>query len=380
MSSSRNCLILHQNYNDLEAFTARSVSSASATYPFSNILDEMDRSRTWRTAGYWEVAAPDNALVFQEVDGVDLTAAVAPGTYTTLAAFLSAVAAALQAAGTKTYTATQDATTKRLKIATSNGTFLRLRTTAPASAGLAAALGFSTLYDRTGALTYTADVVRCHTLEWIEWDFGMAVNPNAVILAGAARAPHGISATAQVRLLGSDTADWGDPEFSQGFGFDPLILAQVARDGLHSRGLRYWRVEIRDAANPRGFIELNKVYIGEAYAPKVGAVQFPVQSKPKDRSTTMKSKGGRKYAIRRTPYVEKSLEWDGLTSDERIELKNFYEIVLQSKPFFIALDAAGVFTTTPSDSIFWMTFVTDPDFNFTDPNVWTCRMDLEEML
>lgn len=379
MSASRNCLFLHQNFNDLGAFVARSVSSASATFPFSNILDETDRLRTWRTAGHFKISAPNNVLVFQETDGVNLTATVAVGTYTTIASFMSAVAAALQSAGTKTYTVTQD-TSKRMKITTTNGTFLRLMMTAAASSGLAEIMGFSTSYDRTGSLNYTADAVSCHTVEFIEWDFGMAVNPKAVILAGSSRRPHGISSLGQVRILGSDTAEWENPTFSADIAFDPLILAKIGKDGLHTRGLRYWRVEIADPMNPLGYIELNKVYIGDAYAPAVGAVQFPVQSVSRDRSTTQKSKGGRKFSIRRTPYVEKSLDWDGLTNSERVEIKNLYEIVLQSKPFFLAIDANGVFTSNPQDSIFWMTFRADPDFTFTDPNVWTCKMELEEML
>lgn len=378
--SSRNCLILHQNYNDLGSYISRAVSSASATHPFANILDESDRSRTWRSAGYWEVKSPHNVLVFQEVDGVDLTATVAVGTYTTLAAFLSAVAAAMVAGGTKLYTATQDSSSKRLKLTTSNGTFLKLRTTAAASAGLAQALGFSIAYDRTGALTYTADVVKCHTKEFIQFDFGMSVNPSAIVLAGAARVAHGVSALGQVRVLGNDTPDFTNPAYQSDVTFDQAILAVVGRDGLHSRGLRYWRIEIIDPMNPKGYIELNKVYIGEAYAPKVGAVQFPLKVVSRDRSTTMKAKSGRKYSIRRTPYEDLGLDWSGLTNSEHEDLQRLFEIFLQSKPFFIALDSKGVFTANPSKSIRWVTFAEEPSFDMTEPNFWTSGWRLEEML
>lgn len=67
------------------------VSSEKGQFPVANVFNVQRRSKVWRTDGYYKVTSTNNEIIFQETDGVDLTATIAEGEYTSITSFLTAV-------------------------------------------------------------------------------------------------------------------------------------------------------------------------------------------------------------------------------------------------------------------------------------------------
>jgi len=85
-------------------------------------------------------------------------------------------------------------------------------------------------------------------------DLGSAREISALVLFD-----HNITAAATITLKGNDTNSWGSPAFSE-------ILTWNAGKILHylssAQTYRYWRIEISDASNPYGYIEIGELFLG----------------------------------------------------------------------------------------------------------------------
>jgi hypothetical protein len=380
MSTSR---LYTPNYLDSDKIAAASASSALAAYPAANLYDGERRSKVWRSAGCWEITAANQTIVFQETVGVDKTATVAAATYQTTAAFLAAVKAALEAAGDSTYTVSQDTTTKKLKIVSNGaggGGVFRLRWTVAASSGFAAAAGFATDLDDTGALTYTADELRIHTSEWFLWDFGIPTNPKAFAAIGARNRAIKITPAATLLLQGSETNAWTMPTFEAAVAYDDFAMGLSGSDGLHTGPLRYWRFKIVDAGNPLGYVELGSLFLGDMFEPARGAITFPFQGTYLDLSTTVFSEGGQSASDKREKSEAFQLSWDGLTTAEKEDIDRFWDEVGTYRPFFAQLDPALAFSSVASKFIRYCKLDGQPQTSLTSPGVWACTMTLREEL
>src|SRR3990167_10696644 len=216
-------------------------SSADASFPITNVRDGDRRTKYWRTAGYWNIVSGDNTIVFQETSAVNITATITAAEYTSTTSFIAAVKSALDAAGDSTYTVSQDATTDKLKIVSNGaggGGIFSLIWTHADSTDMAAVMGFDTASDQTGAITYTADVLKIHTNEFITIDLGMAGNPRGFALIYDRNNPLPLSPDATITLQGNETNAWSDPSFSQSIEFDTESLSFVNADGFHTDELR----------------------------------------------------------------------------------------------------------------------------------------------
>lgn len=108
---------------------------------------------------------------------------------------------------------------------------------------------------------------------------------------------HNMSASATIRIYGDDAADFATPIYDSGVrdvwaaGIIPLELLEWEDDNFwlgtvsqeavagfkapyvfvlpSSQNLRYWRVEITDTANPSGYVQVGRVYIGSSWQPTI---------------------------------------------------------------------------------------------------------------
>lgn len=378
------------NFADEEYATQMRESSEKAAYPATNVVDLDRRTRIWRTDGFFRVVEGENTIVFRETAGVDLEATVAAGEYGTLTLFLAAVKTALDAAGVATYTV--DTNGGKVRITSNLGggaTVFQLMTTDAAMADMAEMMGYGTDANFTGASAYTADVLRIHSEEWLEWDLGQPTNPKAFVLAGDRNAPLKITPSCTVKLQANWTRNWESPALDLTVPYDEFVLALWdLENGLASNtyGYRYWRAKIVDPSNTRQYVEFGVAYLGDVYVTTRGCAVFPLDFGPQDLSTVVYAEAGQAFGQKLPTTSGVNLQWEGLTKQEELELRAFFERVGRHTSFFIILDSdeqddeTGAFSVNQRDWVKLVKFQTDPRYRLVSPNnfsgAWALREEL----
>lgn len=359
-------------------------SSENASYPASNVLDISKRKRTWRTAGNFVIESGSNTLVIKDVNGgPNLTATITAGTYASDALFFAALKSALEAASDSTFTITRNTTSKKIVITAVLGgaaTHFEIVCTHANSAAMCGILGFSTAANRTGALAYTADLIRIHTSEWIEFDFGAPVSPTAFLAVADRNRPLKVSLTATVRLQGNSTATWSSPQVNELATVNDRTIGLADEDGIGGTACRYWRVLIQDVDNSYGFLELGAIVIGTHAVLARGAPVFPLEVEEEDLSQKEKSEGGTLVGSKRDRTDFISLNFEGCTKADLEVLEDVAETYGTHSVFAVMLDTEGAFS---SDVLKWARLVSmeqAPRKRLVRPNNWTVSWLLREAL
>lgn len=341
------------NYLDTATMTK---SSEKTAYPASNVLDIQRRKKVWRTDGYWLIESGSNTIVFREFTGVDLTATITPGEYTTTA-LMTAIVTALEAAGACAYTA-EWLTSGKVKITsdTTLGDVTEFRFAT--STAMADILGFdaaniSGVEGDPGFFSVTADEVRLHTSEWLVFDFGIPTNPKAFALVGDRANQLRISETATIKLQASPTNSWASPAFEMTISHSDFALSAWDFEGLADvdAGYRYWRFLIIDRDNPRLYLEFGAAFLGEMLNMERGCVVYPLGLRGVDSSINVVSEGGQVYGLERPKTVMINLEWRALNVTEEESLWEHWETVGITRNWFLILDAQEAFSTRARDRV-----------------------------
>lgn len=379
----RSSYFLHNNFIDLETVADSDVSSEESTlYPYSNAVDRYRRYKKWRTKGYWKVTGDNGTITFREAVGVDLVATVAPGEYATTALFCAAIKTALEVVGASTYTVAVYASKKigiESNLGGGTGSFI-LVTTDPDSEEFFNLIGFSTSADLSGASTYLADHIRIHSTEWAQWDLGSAANPKAFVLSSAGNNYLNISPTATLTLQANDSSNFDDPAFELVLNYNQRHIVALSDSGLAPTPYRYWRIVIDDKDNADGFIEVNSLYLGDAYSPARGAVQFPLSLGYEDRSERVTTEGGVTFGIRKETLGKFTTKWDALTYDEKDFIDMIFEKFGTTRPFFVALDGQGAFSENANKYVRFCIFDKEPESELTSPNFFAVNIYLKETI
>lgn len=371
--------IFDDNFSDLATITS---SSEQAAFPLTNAFNAQRRSRVWRSNGYWNVTSSNNTIIFRENTGVDLTATVAVGAYTSTSTFYAAIKSAFEAAGARTYTVSQDSTTLRTEIANDGGSTVFEIYWSNVSTTMGELLGYDTDTDDTGSYTYTADALVIHTSEWVTWDFGLSSNPKAFALIGSRNESLQISPSATLTLSGNETNVWTSPTAQINLTYDDKVIYSVNENGLwgSSGSLRFARLEITDKDNANGYVQVGSLYLGDYFDATRGAVQFPFASQYVDRSITTFSEGGQSFSDIREKTEVFTIQWFGLTTSERESIDSIWNDFGTSLPFFIQFDPNANFYSTVNKSIRYVKFQAEPRVELVSPGVFSCSMVLREEL
>ena len=325
------------------------VSSEKTLYPVTNLYDLNQRRKVWRSDGYWLVESGSNTIVFQESVGVDLTATISAGEYTTTALFLAAIKTALEAVGAATYTVVQDTTTGRIKITSNLGggaTVFRLRWTQAAAFGQQ--IGFEATADQTGADNYMAENLKIHSFEALEWDLGIPTNPTFFCAIGDRNAPLKISPNAVVKLQAAHTRSWTTPPLSLTLTYRTGILAAWDEDGLAGSGFggyRFWRLLIEDEANPNLYVELGCAGLFTHSPITRGCPTFPFEPGMVSRDLVDESEDGAEFSAPRAQSQEIPLNWAGLDTATKEGLDSIWEQMGRHTAFMVFLDPDNVLSS-----------------------------------
>lgn len=374
-----NAMIFSENYLDPATLAANVYSSQKTDFPASNAYDFQRRGKVWRSNGYFEITAANKGIVLQEVDGVNQTVNIAEGTYASDTLFFAALKTALDsAAGTAVYTITRNVTTNKIVI-TSNGAGGAILKLMGANVAFTAAdtLGFSAA-DKTGSLTYTADLLRIHTSEFLSWDFGASVDPEGFFAIGPRNSALKVSPTATVTLMGNETDVWTAPSYSEVIPYTDYVLGLVRAGGLHTDPLRYWRLKIVDRDNTYGYIELGIAFLGPSTTMTSGAIKFPLSKTFVDPSTKQMSSSGHSTIVKQDKTALLRFDWWGLTKEEKELIDDIWQEVGFSSPVFFHLDPDAVYSSNAFKNLYYARFETEPESSLISPGLFTCDMNIRE--
>lgn len=377
-----NCVgVCNGNYLDVAA--NKTASSERVSYLAENVYNIDKRKKVWRTGGFWKIEDDSNTIVFRESVGVDLTATIPAGDYNDTLDLRLAIAAAMEAVGGSGYAITLNGQGKF--VFTSDGVggggIFQLMWTDANSAAMAGILGFDTGSNQTGSLSYTADVLRIHTGEFLLWDLGFPSNPKAFALVSDRNIPLKVSTNAVIKIQGNTTNDFTSPSVDLTVNFTDFVLAKWDVGGLAGvNSYRYWRFYIEDKENHRQYVEFGAVYLGDMHDATRGCVVFPLEKSGIDRSEIITAEHGQVFA-REIPKAQSlRLGWEGLTKVEERSLWQHFEYVGLTKSFFLILDLQDAFSVTEEENVILCKFEQAPDSRLVSPNNFQMAWQVREQL
>lgn len=158
-----------------------------------------------------------------------------------------------------------------------------------------------------------------------------------------ALAGHNISATGRVRVMGHTANSWGAPTYDSGWldawapGIVPIELQAWEMDEfwigsltaefrnsyrspwIHvlpaEQYLQFWRVEVDDAANAAGYVQIGRVFMGQAWSPTVN-YEYGAELGFEDPSEIATSLSGAEYFDERPRYRVLRFTLGGLSDYE----------------------------------------------------------------
>lgn len=359
-------------------------SSEDADFPASNVYDLERRKKAWRSAGCFEIPSGSNTIVFQESAGVNLTATVVVDDYASDALFFAAVKLALEDAGVGTYTVSRDTVTGRIKIVQSvagGATVFRLMWTG--ATGLGGLMGFDTSADDTGATTYTADLLKIHTSEWLKWDLGIPSNPTCFAAFGDKNAALPFSPNATLKLQANQTDNWSAPAVDLTITYRENVLGYINTDGLAGAGIagyRYWRLYVVDSANPNLYVTLGALYLGPHVVTTRGCPEYPLEISAEDYTLVGLTDGGQDFAGKRAQTDLPSLSWAKLDNASKEALEAVWLSYGLHSNFIVGLDINGVFSSDPFQQVRLVKFAQKPTQRLQSAANWSYSWSLKEAL
>lgn len=376
--------LLFYNYVDLDILANSDVSSEQTAFPVANAYNKTRRSKVWRSEGYFNITSSNNEIIFRETAaGPDLTATIAVAEYDSITDLCAAIKTALEAVGASTYTVTNSISTSwKFNIVSdgSGGDGVFYLYTSNVLFTAADVLGFGTDTDFTSAsLTRTADFLRINTEEWLLWDMGIETNPTTFALIGPRNTPLRLSSSGTFKLQGNESNDFTAPSFETTLEYNDNCFFYDDADGIGSQAYRFWRVLFEDQ-NPNGYVEVGAFFLGNGFNPAVGRPQFPLDIIPEDRSETIFSEGGQSVSVNRQSTQSYQFKFFNLQKADVEELEAQFVNYGVGKPFFVALDAEAVFSTSESKRVVFCKFSEAPQISLITPNVFEATILLREEL
>lgn len=205
--------------------------------------------------------------------------------------------------------------------------------------------------------------------ETITIDLGSEYSVLAVALIG-----HNFSSGAAIKYQSSNDSD-----------FDPLIADEALtwRNGiifkfLTSNSARYHRVNIQDASNPDGYVELGRLFLGDYFEP-VKNFHMRFSDGGDDLSTVSPSEGGQIFGDEKSERRKLGLNWTApvsMNNDDKQDFQAFVQSVKTTRPFVLFLDHELL----PAE-VYYGRLVNRPTFqNQNNLSWWETTIEFEEAL
>lgn len=317
--------LISYNYSQLSE-TVVSVSSSNLIFPSSNIKHE-HRSKEWRSSGHFIIDSSNKTLIFDEGGG-NLTATLAEGSYS-LASLIVEIKTKMEAVGAQTYTVAYSEALCLWSISAPLSFILRSTGT------LLPVLGFNVV-DVSGT-TVTAPTPAIHTQEHVLFDLKTTEEINSVVLLWG-KDQYNLSSSAEIRIQANATSNFSSPAVDQILTFNNDF--EIASHYFStSQAYRYWRIVIKDPTNPRGYVNIGVVILGQSEVLDDPENGFSFTQS--DNSTITRTEFGQEYADTYPITSQLSLDFSVMEYATAEKFILFFQRVGNRIPIFVAMDPDG---------------------------------------
>jgi hypothetical protein len=155
----------------------------------------------------------------------------------------------------------------------------------------------------------------------------------SVSISGIAIANHNISSTYDyLRLQGNSSDSWTSPAFST----DLEYSADIIDCNFDAETYQYWRLQIIDSTNADGYIQLGRVWIGEAY--ETPGISTTLTHDLFSASVKSTSVSGQSRQDTRYLYYALNTTFPAVTHAEKAEIFDIFKSIDIGTPFFVTFD------------------------------------------
>ena len=183
---------------------------------------------------------------------------------------------------------------------------------------------------------------------WVKIDTTSGIDVSAAAIAG-----HNLTNGATIKIQGNDTDSWTSPTVDETLAWNAGVITGFFTED----NLRYWRFLITDAANPDGYIEIGRLFLGTylQMPPVEPGVDIP-------RATTSRSVHsitGQTYSDKGIQYRIPAFSFPLINETQRSGIDSMWAEVENTKPVFLliwenSLTVVGaMYAKIDQDNISW---------------------------
>lgn len=362
--------------NNLGALTTSAVtfSSELSAFPFTNVLNSM-RSKVWKPSGNFTITSSNRVIYFN--DGSNQSVNLDLGDYESPAVLATSIAFKLNSVSSG-WSCSYSTTTYKFTISRSSSGTIRLSQTTNAVWNT---IGFVTTSDLTG-LSFVANEQRNHTSEFVQWDLGY----NASITFFALICPAGerlnLSPSSTITLKANNVSDFTSPPLSVTLTPNEAGIYYFFADGLDT-GYRYWKFEFIDKFNtegPEGFT-FGHLYLGDYTSLTTRNISTGIGFELADPSETISSENGVLYFDEKTKYSTfENLSFELIQRDDRDTLRNMFDRLGKTTPFYVSLDPALCISNDISEFTKYAVFENAPTFKHVIHDYFNMDFKIREVI
>jgi hypothetical protein len=352
------------------AGTVLSESSQHAQYPSENTQDDI-KTLVWRSRhgtssgnGLFVIGTSNHHIDFDE-GAAELNAVLTAGSYNgqTLAAEIKIQ---MDAAG-GTYGVTYSESTGKFTIDRTGNFTLRWNTGTNKAASACATLGFVDSADDTGAATYTSDNITVHTAEYIDMDYGSALEDDFIALLN-----HNLTSAAVITYYGADDAAFTSNVVSDVIAWNALNIYKFL---AAARTKRYRRLHVVDPKNPSCYIQIGTIVTGKAFAPNRNFIAPYSKGLIDETETETPPSGNLFVTLRRSKKNNWGLQFNGLTEASIASIAAMIDCCGVSEALMFCTDTAA-----PNGNTHWARLKETEQQEMQAINHWSWTATLEEVL
>ena len=359
-------LILHTNRWQTGTILTASSEAAqfSAEYTQDDSLQLFWRSRngTGTGNGLFVVTVDVNDHIDLAEGAGELPATLTPGNYNGLT-LAAEIKTQLDVAGALTYTVTYNETTGKFIIAAGGNFELLWHSGSHNAEGQGVLLGFAHT-DLSGAATYTSDTAVFHSEEYIDCDFGVALEYDFIALLG-----HNLTSAATIIIYGADDAAFTVNPVHDHLTFNGNNLYEILGS---AQTKRYVRISLLNTANPSGYLQIGTIVVGKGNALNRGP-SVPYQRGPLNETEIEYSPSANLFTIQERPSLDnKVLSFVGLNDASELIVEALLEACGSHVAWLLCLDS-----TAPNANSYWVHLKSQelPEYQHVNYANWACEIE-----
>jgi hypothetical protein len=162
-------------------------------------------------------------------------------------------------------------------------------------------------------------------------------NVTAVAVTSICIANHNISSSVTtLKVQGNATDSWGAPSVDETLTYSSGIITKQFTGGSY----RYWRIQVVDATNSDGYIQIGRAWVGVSYdMPGIGTTITHDKTSTSRKSTSV---SGQTYLDKRYLYETVNTTFPVVSHAEKLEIfDTVFEQTDIGVPFFVTFDETG---------------------------------------